>query len=52
MGWSPRGQVHGAAGPSIGLSGSLEQGLDEISTGNSSTGQHVEQRHQEEWVCS
>lgn len=42
----------GAGETSAGPSGSPEQDLGEIIRGNSSTGQHLEQRHQEDRVCS
>lgn len=46
MGSSIWGQIQGAGGPSAGLSGLQEQGLDELIRGNSSTGQYLEQGHQ------
>lgn len=52
VGLSPWGQIQGTGGPSAGLSGLPEQGLDGNSRGNSATGQYLEPGHQEEWVCS
>lgn len=51
------GESSGEARKLMGLqldlsSGSPAQGWDEIIRENSSTGQHLEQKHQEGWVCS